>query len=88
MREKELTLENKVGLHARPAAKLVETSNKFESKITISYNGKHANAKSILNILALGAEHGAKIKVSVEGSDEQDAMQAIEELISNRFYEE
>ncbi|MDY6986092.1 MAG: HPr family phosphocarrier protein [Candidatus Thermoplasmatota archaeon] len=88
MIEKELILENRVGLHARPAAKLVETSNRFESKITVDYNGRTANAKSILNILALGAEHGAKIKVSVEGNDEEAAMQAIEELISNRFYEE
>ncbi len=88
MIEKELILENRVGLHARPAAKLVETSNKFESKITIHYKDRDANAKSILNILALGAEHGAKIKVSVDGNDEEAAMQAIEELISNRFYEE
>jgi len=88
MIDREMVLENKVGLHARPAAKLVETSNRFKSKITISYNGKQANAKSILNILALGAEHGARIKIRAEGEDEDRAVKALEELIANRFYED
>jgi len=88
MIEREFVLENRVGLHARPAAKLVETSNKFKSRITVSCNGRDANAKSILNILALGAEHGSKITARTEGEDEETAMKAIEDLVANRFYED
>lgn len=88
MIEREFVLENRVGLHARPAAKLVETSNRFKSRITVSHNGRDANAKSILNILALGAEHGSKIRVRTEGEDEESAMNAIEDLVANKFYED
>jgi phosphotransferase system HPr (HPr) family protein len=88
MIERDFVLENKVGLHARPAAKLVEAAGKFSSKIMISYNGKEANARSILKVLALGAEHGARINVRIEGEDEGEAVRAIEELVANRFYED
>ena len=88
MIERDFVLENMVGLHARPAAKLVETAGKFSSKIMISYNGREANARSILKVLALGAEHGAMINVRIEGEDEGEAARAIEELVAHRFYED
>jgi phosphotransferase system HPr (HPr) family protein len=54
----------------------------------ISYNGREANARSILKVLALGAEHGARISIRAEGEDEGEAVRAIEELVANRFYED
>jgi Phosphotransferase System HPr (HPr) Family len=86
--KKEFILENKVGLHARPAAKLVETVNKFESNVVITKNNREANGKSILHVLALGAERGDKILVKVNGEDEENAMNEIENLVKSKFYEE
>ncbi len=83
----EFTVNNKVGLHARPAANFVQTSCKFKSKITVIKDGKEVNAKSIVSVLSLGAERGSKIVVKVEGVDEQEAMEAIKALIENNFGE-
>ena len=88
MIKKEFVLENKVGLHARPAAKLVETINKFESDVVIIKNEREANGKSILNVLALGAERGDMILIKVNGKDEEKAMNGIEDLIKSKFHEE
>ncbi len=83
----EFTVNNKVGLHARPAANFVQTASKFKSKITVIKDGREVNAKSIVSVLSLGAERGSKIVVKVEGVDEQEAMEAIKELIENNFGE-
>ena len=88
MIKKEFVLENKVGLHARPAAKLVETINKFESDVVIIKNEREANGKSILNVLALGAERGDMILIKVNGKDEEKAMGGIEDLMKSKFHEE
>ncbi len=85
MLSKEFTIQNKIGLHARSASVLVQTTNKFKSNITINKDGKSVSAKSILGILSLGAEKGSVIEVMVDGLDEQEAMKAIEELVSNNF---
>ena len=85
---KKLTILNKLGLHARAAAKLVSTANKFESKIIITKDGKNADARSIMKLLMLSASQGSSISVEVDGTDQNDAMRSIEELFNNKFDEQ
>jgi phosphocarrier protein HPr len=85
MVSKELTVINDSGIHARPAALIVETATKFKSNVIFIKDGMRANAKSIMNIMLLAAEPGAVIKVETEGPDEGDALSAIEALFSSRF---
>lgn len=88
MLQKDFTIQNKVGLHARPAAVLVQTANKFESNISIEKDGVTVSAKSILGVLSLGAGEGARIRVEIEGKDEQEAMATISEVVANKFGDE
>jgi len=88
MIERELTLKNKLGLHARAAAKLVQTSEQFASEITIIKGDVEANGKSILNVLLLAAPVGTTLIFRAEGEDESQAMNAIEQLVNNRFEED
>jgi phosphocarrier protein len=81
-------IKNKYGLHARPAALLVKTTGKFKSNIQITKDGLTANGKSIMGIMTLVAESGCEIEVTVEGEDKEEAMAAIEDLITNNFFEE
>jgi len=83
--ETTLTIQHPVGLHARPASIFVQTAKKFTSKITISLDGKEVNAKSILNILALGAGQGSKIRLVIEGDDAEAAINALTELVESNF---
>ncbi len=87
MAEITLTLENKVGLHARPAATLVKTAKGFQSKITIVYGEKQADAKSILGILKLGAERGAVVTLRTEGADAEAALAALAALVRDKLGE-
>ena len=82
---KELTVINDSGIHARPAALIVETATKFKSNVIFIKDGMRANAKSIMNIMLLAAEPGAVIRVETEGPDESDALAAIEALFASRF---
>ncbi len=75
--EKEITVKNKQGLHARPAALFVQTAAKFDSSVKIEKNSELVDGKSIMGILSLGAESGNKIKLIVEG---EDANAAVDEL--------
>lgn len=88
MIKKVFKIQNKFGLHARPAALLVKTSGKFKSVINIAKDGVVANGKSIMGLMTLVAESGSEIEITVEGIDEEDAMRAIQELIENKFNEE
>lgn len=88
MIEKEFTIHNKTGLHARPAAMLVKVAGKFESEIRISKDGYEVNGKSIMGVMTLAAEPGSVIQIMVEGKDENEAIRALEDLIINDFYEE
>lgn len=81
MVEKVLTVRNKDGLHARPAAIFVRTASQFSSEITISSEGKQANAKSILGVLSLGATKGTTITLRATGSDEEAAVAALAGLL-------
>ncbi len=87
MPELMLEIKNKVGLHARPAALFVQMANRFNSTITVKLDSKTVNAKSILNILTLGANHGAVITVTAEGEDAEQALTAFKELHANNFGE-
>ncbi|MGD0708411.1 MAG: HPr family phosphocarrier protein [Anaerolineaceae bacterium] len=87
MPEITLVINNKVGLHARPAALFVQTANKFKSSITAKNGSTTANAKSILNVLTLGANKDSVITITAEGEDAEQALQAFKELHANNFGE-
>ncbi len=89
-RVREITLEikNRVGLHARPAALFVQTASRFKSDIIVQKDQIRANAKSILNVLTLGAGQGSVITLSAEGEDADVALEALEDLIKRNFGEE
>ena len=84
----ELKVKNKLGLHARPAAQLVETTKKFKSEITISKNDVQINAKSIMGVMMLAAEVGSVLVISADGEDAQEALQEISRLFESKFDEE
>ncbi|HAF08302.1 MAG: HPr family phosphocarrier protein [bacterium] len=88
MIEKELIVKNKLGLHARPAALLVKSMGKFESKIEILRDDLLVDGKSIMGIMMLAAEQGAKLTFRIDGPDENEAMNAVIELFEKGFYEE
>ena len=88
MPARSIEIVNQLGLHARAAAKLVQVANRFESEILIRKDGKEANAKSIMAVMMLAAARGSAIEVSACGPDEQPALQALAELIENRFGED
>jgi phosphocarrier protein len=88
MLNKEITIINKLGLHARAAAKFVNLASGFASEINISRNGKTVNGKSIMGVMMLAANCGSTIELSIDGDDEQNAMQQLEHLIQDRFGEE
>jgi len=82
------TIKNRLGLHARAAALLVKTANKFASEVTIEKDGLEVNGKSIMGILMLAASKGTKITLKVEGRDSVLALQTLGRLIENKFGEE
>ena len=88
MVEKEIEIINRLGLHARAAAKLVHTASSFGCDVTLIRDGEEVDAKSILGILQLGAAQGTELGVACDGDDEQEALEAVVELIANRFGEE
>lgn len=85
---KKLTIQNKLGLHARAAAKVVSTANEFESTIIITKDKKNADARSIMKLLMLSASQGSRISIEVDGVDQKDAMKSIEKLFNNKFDEQ
>lgn len=82
------TVTNRLGLHARPAALLVQTAANFDCDIKIAKNSIEVNAKSIMGVLMLAAEHGATLRMQFNGTDEKQAAKTIAELFSNKFNEE
>jgi phosphocarrier protein HPr len=88
MLNKEITIINKLGLHARAAAKFVSLASGFDSEITLSRNGKTVNGKSIMGVMMLAAACGSTIELHAEGSDEELAVRELEALIADRFGEE
>lgn len=82
-----MAVVNSMGLHARPAAKLVQTVLQFESDVQINVNGQRVNAKSIMGLLTLAAAQGTRMTVTAQGLDAEQAMQAVRELIASGFGE-
>lgn len=77
MVEKVFEITSEAGLHARPATALVHSVNVFASDVNIEYKGRSVNLKSIMGVMSLGVPKGAEIKISADGSDEQEAIQAV-----------
>lgn len=88
MAVKEFTIKNRLGIHARPAAKLAKIANEFESTIRVTKDGLEVNGKSIMGIMMLAAAEGNVIQIEAEGTDEKDAMRALGDLIENKFDED
>jgi len=86
--ERELDIRNRLGLHARAAAKLVHTSSRYSSSIRIRKDREEVDGKSILGILLLAASQGTRITITASGDDEQAAVEAITHLVNGRFDEE
>lgn len=87
MIEREVEIVNRLGLHARAAAKLVHTAGRFSCDVTVIKDGQKVDAKSILGIMALGAAQGTWITLACDGGDEREAFEAVTDLIANRFDE-
>ena len=83
-----LEVNNKLGIHARVAAKLVAVSNRFKSRIFFEYDGQEVNGKSLLGILTLACSRGGFITVKVDGSDAVEALTALESLFADKFGED
>ena len=88
MIKKNITIINKLGLHARAASKLVNCASQFESEVFIGRNGNRVNAKSIMGVMMLAASKGVELELEVDGGDEQACHQALVELIGSRFGED
>ena len=88
MIEKILTVQNRAGIHARPAAIIAQTANKFEAEITLSRDDTSVNAKSIMGVIAMGAGYNTQLTMQVVGPDESEAASVIEELFNSKFEEE
>jgi phosphocarrier protein len=81
MAEKTFKVTSESGIHARPATTLVNQAGQFSSDITLDYNGKSVNLKSIMGVMSLGIQSGAEITIKAEGSDADDALAAIEDVM-------
>jgi phosphocarrier protein len=81
MAEKQFKVIAETGIHARPATLLVQTASKFDSEINLEYKGKKVNLKSIMGVMSLGIGQGADISISAEGSDNEEALRSLEELL-------
>jgi phosphocarrier protein len=79
---------NDLGLHARAAAKLVRTASRFQSNVQVEKEGQRADAKSVMGVLLLCGQKGATVRVTAKGADAKEAVDAIGQLISDRFGEE
>lgn len=79
--KKVLTVNNKLGLHARAAARFVEVTNKFDSEIIVSVGNATFDGKSIMGLLSIGIKQGAKIELAISGSDEEEAFLALKKLL-------
>ncbi len=87
MIHKQIDVINKLGLHARAAAKFVTCANHFESDIHLTNSGHKINGKSIMGVMMLAAAQGTTLTLSIDGADEESAMTALEELVKDRFGE-
>ena len=87
MLKRELTVRNKAGIHTRPSSMIVRTAAKYQSEVWLSKDGYEINAKSIIRVMTLAAEQGATLTLSVDGPDEAEAADAMEQLFEEGFGE-
>ncbi|GAB4291659.1 MAG: HPr family phosphocarrier protein [Methylophaga sp.] len=87
MIEKKYTIINKLGLHARAAAKFVTTASAYQADITVSRDGRSVNGKSIMGVMMLAAAKGSEITINAAGDDAEAALEALGELINDYFGE-
>jgi phosphocarrier protein HPr len=87
MISRSFTIRNKLGLHARPSAQLTQAASRFQSEVFIAKDGRRVNAKSIMGVMMLAAGTGAVVTVDAAGADEDQAVQAVGELIESGFGE-
>ena len=87
MPERTVQIVNKNGLHARPAAEIVKLAAKFQCEITVVKDDLDVNGKSIMGVMMLAAEHGSRITFRAEGTDAEQALEALTMLVSNKFGE-
>lgn len=88
MTEKQVQIRNRAGIHARPAALIVQTASKFSSKILLQKDHETINAKSIMGIITLGAGYETDLVIRADGPDEADAVEALHQLFESKFEEE
>ena len=86
--EKLLTVRNRAGIHARPAALIAQTANRFASEITLEKDSAVVNAKSIMGVITMAAGYNTTLTLKAEGPDEKDAVEAIFNLFESKFEEE
>lgn len=87
MIERKVTIQNRTGLHARPATALVKLAGRYESEFYIYMHGYRVNGKSILGVMTLAAEQGAELELEFDGPDEEEAAKAVVALIEGGFKE-
>ncbi len=88
MAEANLEIKNRLGLHLRAASTLAQSLKAFKSAVTLEVDGKKVNARSVVNLITLGAGIGTKLRVKVEGEDADAALEAIKDLFEQRFGED
>ncbi|HET6263727.1 MAG TPA: HPr family phosphocarrier protein [Usitatibacter sp.] len=87
MQKREITIVNKLGLHARASAKLTQIASQFASSVWITRNGRRVNAKSIMGVMMLAAGLGSKVELETDGADEGEAMDTVVRLFADKFGE-
>jgi phosphocarrier protein HPr len=87
MLQQEIEIVNKLGLHARASAKLTQLAGKFRSEVWLTRDTRRVNAKSIMGVMMLAAAKGVKLRLEIDGPDESEAMNALVQLIDNKFDE-
>jgi len=85
---RELTIQNKLGLHARASALFVQTANRFKSEVYVEKDGQKVNGKSIMGVMMLAAAKGSKIRIEVKGPDSAEALDQLASLVDNKFEED
>lgn len=85
---KKVKIQNKMGLHARPAAQFVKIASKYKSDVYLSKNNREINGKSIMGVMMLAAEMGSEVVIKADGEDEQMVIDELVSLINNKFDEE
>ncbi|TAK90579.1 MAG: HPr family phosphocarrier protein [Burkholderiaceae bacterium] len=87
MQQAEVLISNKLGLHARASAKLTQLASRFQAEVWLARSGRRVNAKSIMGVMMLAAGNGTMVTLEADGTDEAEAISAIQTLIANKFDE-